>query len=472
MRLQPKDFFSAVLVFLCMTGFSQIKKPDSLRNLLSTETIDSNRVKLMWQLANALYISKPDTAMELAQNALYLARSKKYIEDESRSLGILANTFRVIGNYPQALELNLQKLKIEEKRENYRSLASVLMNIGIVYVYQEEYHKSLEYYAKADSVIKKYNVEDFKYNIALNIGDAYDRLNISDSAYFYFNLSLEIANERNDIDLIGTSMTGLGHSYQKLGKYSESLRNYRTAIKLLEEAEDYEVLCEAALGLARLFEKMNRNDSARKYAAYSLSVARGGFLLREYEAALFLTDHYKKLNKIDSAFAYADYTRQLNDTLNSKDKIRKMQILSTNEQFRQREIQESKKISAKKRYKQMQLLLIGIFIPIFFLLTLLMSKSKIHIRVIRVLGILSLLFFFEYLTLWLHPTVAEFTNHTPVYEIMIFVCVAAILIPLHHRLEHWLVHRLIHHRVHYGKNYKPLNVPSEEDKKIHPDKSG
>jgi hypothetical protein len=178
------------------------------------------------------------------------------------------------------------------------------------------------------------------------------------------------------------------------------------------------------------------------------------------------------MNNIDSAFAYADYARRLNDTLNSKVKIREMQVLSSNEQFRQRELAESKKIAAKKRYKQLQLLLIGIFIPIFFLITLLMSKSKIHIRLIRLLGILSLLFFFEYLTLLLHPTVAELTNHTPVYEIMIFVVIAGILIPLHHRLEHWLVHRLIHHRVHYGKNYKPLPASSEEDKKNHPEKSG
>jgi hypothetical protein len=65
---------------------------------------------------------------------------------------------------------------------------------------------------------------------------------------------------------------------------------------------------------------------------------------------------------------------------------------------------------------------------------------------IRALGVLSLLFLFEYLTLLLHPRVASFTHHTPIYEILIFVAVAAILIPIHHRLEHWLIHHLLHHR--------------------------
>ena len=64
-------------------------------------------------------------------------------------------------------------------------------------------------------------------------------------------------------------------------------------------------------------------------------------------------------------------------------------------------------------------------------------------RFIRVLGVLSLLFFFEYLTLLLHPTVANLTGHTPVLEILIFVVLASILIPAHHRIEHWFIQKLV-----------------------------
>ncbi len=67
-------------------------------------------------------------------------------------------------------------------------------------------------------------------------------------------------------------------------------------------------------------------------------------------------------------------------------------------------------------------------------------------RLIKILGIVSLLFLFEYLTLLLHPTVVELTHHTPVLEILIFVAIAAILIPAHHRLEHWLIEKLTHRK--------------------------
>src|SRR5436190_5819050 len=453
-----KCFLSSLLVFCFSTNiFSQKTKADSLQNALVKESEDSSKVRLMWQLANTVYTFNPDTALQLAQDALYLASRINYIDGQSRSLGVLATTFRVMGNYPRALELNLQKLQLEEKRKTPRNLASVLISIGIIYVFQEEYYKALEYYSKANSVTIKNNIEDIKYNVALNIGDAYNRLNISDSAYLYFNKSLEIAKARDDGDLIGTSMTGLGHSYMKLGNYSQSLLNYQTAIKLLQEAEDDETLCEASLGIAKLYDELNQADSAKRYAALSLSIAKkDGFLSSEYDAAEFLTDHYKKIKKIDSAFAYVEYSRRLNDSLNNKTKIRELQTLSSNEQFRQRELEEDRKITAKKRYQQLQMLLIGIFIPGFFLITLLLSRQKIHIKVIRVLGVLSLLFLFEYLTLLLHPGVAELTHHNPVLEILIFVLIAAILIPLHHKTEHWLIHQLIQHRVYHGKESKSV----------------
>jgi hypothetical protein len=92
------------------------------------------------------------------------------------------------------------------------------------------------------------------------------------------------------------------------------------------------------------------------------------------------------------------------------------------------------------------MLFIALFIPGFFILTLLLSRVRIPIRVIKVLGVLSLLIFFEFLTLLLHPTVKEIMHHIPVLEMLIFVAIASILIPLHHKVEHWLIEKLLQNR--------------------------
>ncbi len=425
---------------------AQKKTVDSLTTLLNNEKTDTGKVKLMRQLARIVTGYDPGLALLYSQRALSLATTVNYAEGQSKALGDMAYIHNTMGNYPKALELNLRKLELDEKGNSPYNLAMALLNIGIVYRYQEEYNEALKYYYRADSVIRQINREDAKYYIFMNLGDAYDMLNKTDSSFSYFNKALIISNNLKNDDYIGNAMTGLGHTYFKQGNPVFSLLYYSTAIANLKKANNDDVMCEAMLGLARLYQQqLHKNDSAVYYASLALQIAeKAPILPKEFEAASFLANHYKNQHNIDSAYFYLLKVKELDDSINSKKKIRELQLMSSNENIRQQEIEENKKIAAKERKKQLQLLFIGIFIPGFFLLTLLLSRIRIHTRVIKALGVLSLLILFEYLTLLLHPTVAKLTNYTPVYEMLIFVAIATILIPGHHRLENWLIKKLTH----------------------------
>jgi tetratricopeptide (TPR) repeat protein len=440
---QTTWIFIAFCFILSHSANAQKTKADSLISLLSIEKSDTIRIKLLWKLGDVMSIYNTDSALLVSQQALFLSKRIHYIEGQSRSLGIMANTFSKMGNYPRALQSNIEKLQLEEKRNMPRNLASVLMNIGTVYNLQEEYRKALEYYFKSDAVINSNGLNDLSYYITLNLGDTYNHLNIADSAFIYFDKSLQIAFKLNEGDFIGTSLTGIAQTYFKQNNYSAALTNFQSAINYLKAANDDDVLCEATLSLAKLYHETNNKDSATYYAALSNTIAQNaGFTSRQLDAVSFLTNHFKEANELDSALLYMTFLKQLNDTINSRTRIKEVQLISINEQLRQQEIEEQKKIAKKERGKQLQLLFIGIFIPGFFLLTLLLSRIKIHIKLVKVLGILSLLILFEYLTLLLHPYVLKLTNYTPVYEMLIFVSIAAFLIPTHHRIEHWVIHML------------------------------
>jgi signal transduction histidine kinase len=375
-------FFLLLCCLLTNNLFAQKSKTDSLQELLSKETVDTNKVMLMWKLADVVSNYNPDSAVVLSRQAFLLASSIKYIEGESRSLGVMANTFIKQGNYPRALEFQLKKLQIEEKRNNPRNLASVLMNIGVAYIYQEEYRKSLEYYSKSDAVINAFKLEDLTYYSALNLGDVYDRLNVPDSAYIYFSKALAIAVQLKDGDLIGTAMTGLGHTFLKIEDFPKAHANYQAAIAYLKAANDDEILCEASLGIAKLFKKINQLDSAVYYARFSQNLAKAdGFLKMNLEAAGFLADYYKKQKNIDSAFAYINEVQVVNDSINSKARITEAQIITSNEQLRQLETEENKKIARRERKQQMQQLYIGLLITglsIFILIASLLYRNNRH----------------------------------------------------------------------------------------------
>jgi tetratricopeptide (TPR) repeat protein len=440
-----------IFLFLCLMPFGLLAQKnvvDSTYQLLEQEKIDTNRVKLMCDIGYELRVNDPEKALKISSEALSLAKKIKYIDGQSKSLGTIAIIFRLIGNFPLALEYNLKRLKLVENANNPAKLAGVLSNIALVYVNQEEYKKALTYYYKADSVVRQLdNTDDVKYKIALNTGDAYDRLSMNDSAFSYFNKSLNIARQVKNNYYEGMSMVGLGNNYLKTQQYLLAMANYKSGIVYLKEAEDDDLLCEAYLGLATLHKNLNQKDSSLFYARQSLALAqKDGFLPRNLDASKFLSLHFKDEKNIDSSFFYVNYVQNLNDSINSKSRIRESQVLSSNEQIRQLEIAENLAIVKKERKQQLQMLFIAIFIPGFFMITLLLSRIKLHIRVIKILGVLSLLILFEFLTLLLHPYVAEITHHTPVYEMLIFVSIAAMLIPTHHRVERWLIEWLTKNR--------------------------
>ncbi|HSZ85482.1 MAG TPA: hypothetical protein VK787_05595 [Puia sp.] len=43
----------------------------------------------------------------------------------------------------------------------------------------------------------------------------------------------------------------------------------------------------------------------------------------------------------------------------------------------------------------------------------------------------------------IHPWLAHLTNESPIFMLLALVLIAALLIPLHHRLEHWIKHKLV-----------------------------
>lgn len=437
-----------VLVFgICITSiFAQHPKIDSLTARLQSEDIDSNRVTLLWQLAEQYQSFKPDTALQLAQEGVLLAQRIHFIEGESRSLGRLASAQYLTGNYPKALNNYMLKLKIEEKRNSPRNYASALSNIGLMYILLEEYPNALSYLYRADSTVEVTGGKakaELKYNIVINIGEAYYRMKQADSAGLYFKKALAIANESGDSFSLGAAMLGEANVLSLKDNHSEALLYYHPAFQYLNDGLNNEMLCEASLGMAKVYQKLNNPDSAAYYAGMSFSMAeRDRFLSRELDAANFLSEHYKSLKMYDSAFFYMEQTIALKDSVKGQEKIKEATIISNNEQLRQVEIAEQKLRDKETRFQQLQLLAIAIFIPLFFLMTLLVSRVKMHIKIIKFMGIISLLLVFEYLTLLLHPFVAELTHHIPILELLIFVCIAAGLIPLHHRLEHLLIERL------------------------------
>jgi hypothetical protein len=114
------------------------------------------------------------------------------------------------------------------------------------------------------------------------------------------------------------------------------------------------------------------------------------------------------------------------------------------EDLRQQELANEKLKEEEERKHNIQLSLLAIGIITFIILFLLLSRSFItNTKLIEFFGVIALLLVFEFLNLLLHPFLESITHHSPVFMLLALVCIAALLVPLHHRLEKWTTKKLI-----------------------------
>ncbi len=217
---------------------------------------------------------------------------------------------------------------------------------------------------------------------------------------------------------------------------------------ILNDGTNNDMLCETALGFANVFQNNEQHDSAFHYAMLAYHVAnRDGFLSRELDAANFLSHFYKKQKRFVSAFVYMEHAVILQDSLKGQAKTREAMVISSNEQIRQTEIAVQKLQDKQTRLQQLQILAICLFIPTFFIITVAISRIRIHRNIVRFMGVVSLLLIFEFIILLLHPLIEQIMHHNKVYELLLLVFIGSGLVPLHHRLEHLVLEKLTKNKI-------------------------
>jgi len=407
---------------------------------------DTDEVKTYWYLSAGYLSYRPDSSVYYSQKGFLLSKRVKYSKGEEIMLQQLANAYQQIDNYPKALKYSLDYLKLIENEDKKGSIVTALITISNINQQYGDHYKALEYLKKAEVLaIEDHNTQALK-DVELNFSDIYEKMDSLEAAMKYGKHSLEKALINNDEAYIGMSSNNLGNIYFKLHEIGEAEKNYKLAIPFLKNTMKFSFLCETYLELSKIFQLRRSLDSAIYYAKLAAAISRNSELNQSLLwANQLLSSYYEQSKDIDSAFYFQSRLVELKDSLFNTEKIRQVQLMNVEEDIRQKDLAESARIEKEERLHKLQMLTIGLLIPLFFLMSVFLSKKRIHVKVVEFAGILSVLLFFEYITLLMHPAVSELTNHSPFLEIVIFVVIAAFITPAHHRIQHWMLQHLARH---------------------------
>jgi tetratricopeptide (TPR) repeat protein len=436
-------FFTCTLLMVSIIAQGQSTMIEKYRDSLTRETTDTGKAIYGYKLSYYYQNYKPDSAWYFANASYAISKKINFIRGKNSALGQMAKALNRMGNYAKALEFYLEQLELLEKLHDPEDIASAYISIAMVYNSQKDFQHALHYAYKADSLARAHDLTALTLYTTLDLGDIYTNSRQLDSALHYTTLCYaESVRQKNDM-ITGTALNNLGNINFLNGNYAEALSRFRSSIIFLDSMQDYNTLAECYLGMAQSFERSDQPDSALYYAERSFQLASDNqFLKHAVQASNFLTQLYSKRKNINRAFSYQQAYIALKDSFVNKEKIQQMQNLTITEQFRQQQISEEELQAKKSRRLKIELLFIGMCIPLVFLLSAFLSGRKVHRKVVEFAGLFSLLFLFEYITFILHPVVVKTAGHSPIYEFMIFIAIAAIISPSHHKVAAWLMHKL------------------------------
>jgi len=335
-----------LLLILLSCSFSSVfaqLKTDSLRQLLATTIEDTTRVRLLGVMARNYLYSKPDTAMFLAEQGVKLSRKIHFQSGELFCLRITANVFANTGNYPKALELYLQALKIAEEEKDDVRLGVSLSNLADLYFSAGDIKRSIEYSYRAIAVNMKLRDSTKVGTDYQNLGDTYEKIDQLDSALYLTKLGLQLTSGNKSLTSNGIGLSNLGNIFFKLGKLDSAMAYYKSAQPLFKETDNLEANCENYLGQAKIFLLQKKTDSCLYYAKLSFKIAiENGFIDQTLPTSKFLGDYYKSEGNVDSAYKFLSATIAVKDSLFSQQKANQVQSMTYDESMRQQQIEDIK----------------------------------------------------------------------------------------------------------------------------------
>jgi tetratricopeptide (TPR) repeat protein len=356
--------------------------------------------------------------------------------------------FRVRGDFSSAIEYFFKGVPFAEATHDKRRLSSLYIDIAAVYAKLNNAAEQIKYVRKAVADLPEKNSPLYHFvaaQVYYYMSEYFLDQGKYDSVWHY----VQVLNEVNlslKSRMFESAVQGLmGVLYEKKNDTALAALHMARAISLSDSVQYLFGRIEGQLRYINYLIRSRRMTEARKEALLLMDVGiQKNNLDVKKAAAGFLAIVYDSNHQPDSALYYSRQESAMKDSVFSQANLNKIQALVFNERLRGIEEEDKKTAEAEQRRQNLQYALIAFGIISFVIAFLLLSRRHItNAKALRFFGVVALLVVFEFLNLLLHPFLEHITHHSPLLMLLSLVCIAALLVPLHHRLEKWTTQKLV-----------------------------
>ncbi len=299
------DLHGAVSSYLEAIEF--LKQTNQYRPLISTYINASNTYRNIGNFQEAL---------ELDFNALKAFNLLKDInQKDSLNIGhiykSIANIYTNQKSFKDAENYYSKALKIYEKYKSNNDIGDIYLNIGYLYGSKKDTIAEKNSYLKA---LPKYTRKDKIALADLNLSDSYNKIGKLDSTKFYLDKALELYSQLTDKRGIALVYASYGEYYSKLKEYNKAIKVSKIALDTAEKIGDIQIISSLSLGLYTFYKKIGD---------YKKALSMHELYLKMHDS-IFNSNNEKKLTKISLTYEFEKQKEQTQLKYNEEIKRQKI----------------------------------------------------------------------------------------------------------------------------------------------------
>ena len=281
---------------------------------------------------------------------------------------------------------------------------------------------------------------------AAHLSEVYLKFGMTDSALYQAQRSNVIMDPTKDPYGYARSQLVLGKAYIAKGETEQAAIFFKRCITVCDSFHLVMPLTQVLSAQAEAALAAGSPQEAVAKGKESLAVAlQSTITLPDAIAAADVTQRaFRSIGEADSAYAYLLRVVLLQDSLTNVNNLYKIQGIAFEQDLKEHEEAKRKDEAKAERSRNIQYGIIALVVITLLIFLLMLSRSSVvGARAIKNLSLVALLLIFEFLNLLLHPVLDRITNHSPLLMILAMVCIAGLLIPLHHRMEQLITKMLV-----------------------------
>jgi hypothetical protein len=430
------------LFFLASSIVAKAQNYDSLIGIIYHATSDSERISRIFDVIENNGPINPKDRIYYHKKILEEAKKNKDKIGEAVIAAELGYWVAINDDLSDGTKMIFDALQMAEKTGNQRAIGIAYHDLALIYMMSDP-DKATQFFKKDLIASQAGHNNSFVCAATLYLGSIFMQKNQLDSALNYIQKAYELAISKNVEIMLPHVLLELSNLHLLMGKRRLAFEYLHAALEAPFTKKSYDIQSNVYAAIAKLYAREENFDSSLYYGNKAFQTAQNTLFINIGDKADFLRNLYKNRNS-DSALKYTNIYYSAKDSIFSAEKVQQLQILAFKEEQRQQHIEEEKIKAEEDRKHNIQYAAIAIGIITFIILFFLLSRSIIvSTKFLDFLGVTGLLLMFEFINLFIHPYLAHATNDSPVLMLLVLVAIAALLVPLHHKLQKWVNMKMV-----------------------------